>query len=409
MFSISQKVAQVLPLRRAGFLAALILILHGQAARSQQALGTLVNKVFEAAGNYAAFYGDGADGALSIPTGAWTGAYIGFPTKPLSVNTTRSYLTANAAAGATTLTIATGYTSATFDAATDAGFASCTSTCSASTHFQEILIIQMGGPTAGTYEFARLRTRAGATLTLDAALTKSYTAANKVQVIRVPRYTSVTFNSGGFLSVGKWDGNTGGIVAFRASGTVSLDTADASGTGRYVSRIAAGAWQDNPGDAGYGFAGGTNASPNAASALSPTASVATYDGQSLSPGTSDILMMGSGGRGTGGTGGPGGGLVIVKANAINIGGGITALGGNGSGAQGGSGGTIHISANTIGEFSAGSCKTAGVGNVRASGGTGASSGGAGRIFINYGPTLTQNCSGAGDPSGVTTVRPFIPK
>lgn len=378
-------------------------------ASAQVAGIPFIHQIFEFAAYYTAFYGDGRDGALTVPTGGWTGGYIGFPTRPLSVNTIRSYLTADASVGSTTLTINSGYSSSAFDSGSASGFSSCSGACSATTDFQELLIIQMGGPNAGTYEFAQLQTRSGATLTLKSALTNAYSASNLTQVLVVPRYTNVTLNSGGFISVGKWDGYTGGVIAFRANGTVSMNNSDSSGTGRWVSRVVAGYWQDMPSNAGFGFAGGTNGAPNAYSAFSPTAAVSSYDGQSLTPASTIRLMMGSGGRGTGGTGGAGGGVILVKANAINIGGQFTAVGQPGSSAQGGAGGTVSISANSIGEYVGGSCVTSGTGNVRATGGSGSTSGQDGRIFVNYGSSITANCRNVGAPANVTTVRGFVSK
>ncbi len=145
-------------------------------AFSQIAFTSVVTRVFEYGKWYTSFVGDGVNGALTIPTGAWSaGTYNGRVDRPLSVNTTRSYLTANATAGLNTLKIRNDYTSTMFDAASHTGFSSCTGACSASTDFQEILIIQMGGSNAGTYEFAQIQTRSGEDITLKSNLENSYT------------------------------------------------------------------------------------------------------------------------------------------------------------------------------------------------------------------------------------------
>src|ERR1041385_1929265 len=53
---------------------------------------------------------------------------------------------------------------------------------------------------AGNNEYAEVFSVSGNNITLDCALTNSYTAAGKVQVIRVPRYTSLTINAGASIS-----------------------------------------------------------------------------------------------------------------------------------------------------------------------------------------------------------------
>ncbi len=46
---------------------------------------------------------------------------------------------------------------------------------------------------------------------------------DRAQVLRVPHYKNVTILSGGILTAHGWDGSTGGIVAFRSSGTTTID------------------------------------------------------------------------------------------------------------------------------------------------------------------------------------------
>ncbi|AKI99902.1 internalin, putative [Archangium gephyra] len=73
----------------------------------------------------------------------------------------------------------------------------------------------------GRWEFARLD--AGTTearLVLTAPLIRGY-APNVTQVIRVPEYTNITIASTGIITAPAWDGSTGGIIAFLATGTVN--------------------------------------------------------------------------------------------------------------------------------------------------------------------------------------------
>ena len=50
----------------------------------------------------------------------------------------------------------------------------------------------------------------------------STTGPARAQVIRIPNYSSVTVESGGTLRANAWDGATGGVVMFRASGAVTV-------------------------------------------------------------------------------------------------------------------------------------------------------------------------------------------
>ncbi|HVX91346.1 MAG TPA: hypothetical protein VHC20_07065 [Candidatus Paceibacterota bacterium] len=59
---------------------------------------------------------------------------------------------------------------------------------------------------------------------------REYDVSGLVQVIRVPQYTNVTVT--GTLTAKAWDGQTGGVLAFIASGTVTLNAdIDVSGKG----------------------------------------------------------------------------------------------------------------------------------------------------------------------------------
>ncbi|SEK93114.1 Myxococcales GC_trans_RRR domain-containing protein/MYXO-CTERM domain-containing protein [Stigmatella aurantiaca] len=102
---------------------------------------------------------------------------------------------------------------------------------------QLVMVIQMTGivpepPSGGTgpidlsnnpvgrWEFARLASVSGTTLTLTAPLIHSY-AANVTQVIWVPEYTTVSIPTGRSLTAAEWNGSTGGVLAFLATGAVT--------------------------------------------------------------------------------------------------------------------------------------------------------------------------------------------
>ncbi|MEO8086436.1 MAG: hypothetical protein ABI763_06435, partial [Bacteroidota bacterium] len=106
-----------------------------------------------------------------------------------------------------------------------------------------IMIIQMQGATmstastnsntwgavsalnnAGKYEFAEVSgIIAGSKLNLVSALKNSYTSGGKTQIVRVPRYTTLTVNSGASITTDDWNGTTGGIVAVEVNGTTTIN------------------------------------------------------------------------------------------------------------------------------------------------------------------------------------------
>ena len=86
----------------------------------------------------------------------------------------------------------------------------------------------------GNYEFAQVSSVPNSTtITFDCALRNSYTASGKVQVVRVPRWTTLTINSGGTMTCPAWNGSTGGVVVVEVLGNTSINSGGAiSATGR---------------------------------------------------------------------------------------------------------------------------------------------------------------------------------
>ncbi|MBI2730135.1 MAG: gliding motility-associated C-terminal domain-containing protein [Sphingobacteriales bacterium] len=84
---------------------------------------------------------------------------------------------------------------------------------------------------AGNYEFNYIKSKTGNNIELLNTITRTYEIpAGKVQLIRVPYYGDVTFNS--VLTCLPWDGSKGGILVFNSSGTVTLnEDIDVSGRG----------------------------------------------------------------------------------------------------------------------------------------------------------------------------------
>jgi len=105
-----------------------------------------------------------------------------------------------------------------------------------------VFIIQMQGasmslPNDSTYGYVNLYNNSGnnefaqvasvpnaTTITLDCGLQHSYTATGRVQVIRVPRWSSLTINSGGILSCPNWSVSTGGVVVAEVLGNTTINS-----------------------------------------------------------------------------------------------------------------------------------------------------------------------------------------
>jgi gliding motility-associated-like protein len=77
---------------------------------------------------------------------------------------------------------------------------------------------------AGNVEFAEVSSVPnGTTIVLDCGLTNNYTASGNVQVIRVPRYNTLTINSPGSIGCDAWNGTTGGIVSIEVLGNTVIN------------------------------------------------------------------------------------------------------------------------------------------------------------------------------------------
>ena len=63
----------------------------------------------------------------------------------------------------------------------------------------------------------------GTTIIIDCGLTNSYTAAGKVQIVRVPRYNTFTLTSPGTITAQAWSGTIGGVIAMEALTTITLN------------------------------------------------------------------------------------------------------------------------------------------------------------------------------------------
>lgn len=87
----------------------------------------------------------------------------------------------------------------------------------------------------GNYEFLEVESVPdGTTINLSCALINNYTANGTVLIVRVPRYNTLTINSGGVLTTSAWNGSSGGILAVEVLGATIVNTGgliDVSGLG----------------------------------------------------------------------------------------------------------------------------------------------------------------------------------
>ena len=313
--------------------------------------------------------GDGSDGVLTVSTAN-------------EIINNYTYLTGNELSGDAIITVNSG---------------------SEFSDGDEILIIQMqdgtGSGVSGNYEFRTISSGGGTTtLTLDSGLENTYgsgtfdaDSASATQVVRIPQYTTVTINSGASITASAWNGYTGGIVVFKATGLVNVSgainvsekgyrgglhgTPSSCGSGEgeqgesYPGKgscggyVLSGGEDPNGGGAGievtgggggYGTAGEDSESWNGGD---PGAGGLQYGVANLTQ-----IFLGSGGGGSyqggslSGDGGDGGGIIIIFANSVNVSGSVESKGQDGQGygtgsyqygTGGGSGGSIYISASDL--------------------------------------------------------------
>lgn len=292
----------------------------------------------------------------------------------------------------------------------------------------EVLIITMQDATAGAgnlvgrYEFETVSAISSNTLLFTQNLANAYTASGtlKHQVIKVPQYTNVLVSNGGMITCNPWNGSTGGVVCFKASGNVTINAGGligANGKGyRGVAQKAA-LWRNADGGQGEGIYGtGISSGSNGGSSGNNSGAwlSANGNGGGGGTGTGDSGGGGGGGYASAGTGGvnwghsPGVGGLAVGTSSLTrlIMGGAGGEGGADedgaySGAGGNGGGIVYISTNSL-TVNGTVSSNGNAGNVASNGspgsgcGTTAGGGGAGGSII-----LTIN-SFSGTGSNVIT-------
>ena len=318
----------------------------------------------------------------------------------------------------------------------------------------EVLIVNLQGTASaysavGAWEFGSVGSASGSSLTLLQSVSGTYGEVTNsdltgqvVVVQRVPQYTDVAVAAGAALTTAPWDGAGGGVLAFRATGTVSVAATGAvtvaelgyaggdtgpnsnddayqgesypgAGAGGYAGgpyNQANGAYAANGGGGGANVTGGGGNHAGGATAgdswdgggyTAPSAG-GTYGDANL-----DSIFFGSGGGGVWnggsdnvgedpGPGGDGGGVLYIGAGLVDVDGALAADGGDTShwaqgtwtyGAAGGAGGSVFLVADEV---------SLATGAVTASGGFGQASyiraggdGGEGRVRVDC-----ATCNGA---------------
>ncbi|MBI5285327.1 MAG: hypothetical protein HY874_09560 [Chloroflexi bacterium] len=277
---------------------------------------------------------------------------------------------------------------------------------------QRLLVHQTMGASAGVWELNQVAAYAFGTITTVTPLAHSYSSAgvNKAQVLVLPQYSNVTVNLGVILSAKPWStsSGTGGILAFLASGTTTIN-----GTISVVGSDGL----DGAAGSGAGFAGG-NSAPSSTQAGSGEGTSGPSAPQTVPNGNGGGGGATAGGSGVGGGGGNGsagvsgigcsagtggtGGSAAGSADLTNM-----VLGGGGGGGRpfnasarggGAGGGIIVVGSNII----------QGTGLVKADGGLGpnngcaSAGGGAGGSILLRGGTLSLtgfSVSAIGGPGG----------
>jgi hypothetical protein len=339
-----------------------------ESSDSDFADGIADSAVIEGAGTDAAvalatLAGDGADGALTVGSGVTT------------INQTATRASGIAGLKTLKVTATTGWTKG-----------------------AHLLLHQSQGKGAGTWEMAVIASVDGATqMTLAAPLQQTYSdsGGDVAQAVLVPRYTDVTVAVGATLTAPAWNGSTGGILALRATGKVTIQgKVDMSGRGFRGGKAAvsgsdyvfngqgegtagpgakAAEANGNGGGAGCGQASGAGGGHGTAGTVGELSGChcggVPQGGSEAGDAKLAKMLMGGGGgasgsHGGGGRngadGGAGGGIVWISAKSVEGAGSWTADGSGGQdgylaggsnqpmgGGGGGAGGSIRVATETL--------------------------------------------------------------
>ena len=224
------------------------------------------------------------------------------------------------------------------------------------------MIWQTRGGDVGAYDFAVIASVGAGQLVLSTPVTHTYTLPG-AQAVRVPHYTDVTVPASSTLSAPAWDGTTGGVLVFRATGTVEVQPGGAINVTGHGFRGWSGSHGPNgtalPGEgtAGAPFIGTNNPNGNGggggghgtAGETGRQTGGSVHGAGGLAVGTADLslVMLGGGGGGSythigsmtrSSGGGHGGAAMLIAGRTISVAGAVAANGLSASGEQGESSG-----------------------------------------------------------------------
>jgi len=274
---------------------------------------------------------------------------------------------------------------------------------------QEIFITQTFGVGAGKWETKYIQSVSPGQIILTQNLIHPYFAEvfNSAQVIVIPHWHNVTLYEYGLLTCHNWDGLTGGIIFFRASGTVDFNSffssINAGGSGFNGGNGGAGGSSGDGGDEGHGgtiygdgydgHVGGTGGEGGSGAwgcGAGGDGALQGYDGDDGSSGTTGKGPE-AGGPDQGGSNGSSNNLSLIQLGSGG-GGGHGGRGGYGAGGGGGGGG---------GDLSYGSDGEAG--ESGGDGGSGGNGGKGGGVVIIFAKTIdvTEGFISASGAPGAT--------
>ncbi len=297
---------------------------------------------------------------------------------------------------------------------------------------QILLINQQGTETSsvntGNYEILNVASVVDDTITFNNEKTKFYgdgatddtnigtgSTNQKVMIQRVPQYSNVTIDPGVTLTAGAWDGTKGGILYFKANGTVTNNgTIDMNAKGFRGGVAAVSGPEASTGFTTNGGGGGGGGGGGHDSGVAPGGSGAdgAEDGEtsngSRNAGGDGITGGGGGGAGGGWAGPDGGGGggdgdiaglggdggAVEGEDGINGGGGGAAGAGRDS-AGGGGGGSAYDSATNNSDSALTALQLGG----GASAGAGGGGGGASGDYCDAGGGSGGSKTGAGGANG----------
>lgn len=296
-----------------------------------------------AIGTSSNFFGDGSDGALTI-----------------SSDTTEAPIDSacTGTSGAYTLS------------ATNASFAAG----------QKILIHQTQGTGAGGWMRNTIQSYTAGTITLVSALNMNYATGAQVRVMK--QYTDVTIDSGKTYTAKAWDGTVGGILAFYANGTLTVN-----GTISSIGKGFRGGDKPAVGNNVHGKSGESYTS----SGYNVVTTISNYSSPNGGAGRGGGGSSTSGDSGVGSGGGGGAGIQNGSKGSNGQGGPI-----NSSQQLGGYGGTAYMGQDLTASIFLGSGGGSGSNsyNSASDGGRGGYGGGGGGIIALAAPTITLGASGS---------------